>query len=170
MKDTPRTIAASRRGCVLPVVARLVLVLTSISTCNAQHLPPPSRTAYKCTVNGKTSYSDAPCEGAERLQLEPTRGLNKSTGQELIGQDVRRERFNEQLHSAVKPLTGKTPEEMAIVERRLPLSTEARQRCQWLDQALPQWEALERARIGQERKAIQKQLLELRQQQRTLRC
>ncbi|MDL5030536.1 hypothetical protein QRD43_01345 [Pelomonas sp. APW6] len=163
-------IATSGRKTVLPAAARLALVLAAVGTCNAQHLPPPSRTAYKCAVNGKVSYSDAPCEGAERLQLEPTRGLSKSTGQELIGQDVRRERFNEQLYGAVKPVTGKTPQEMAVLERRLPLSTEAQQRCQWLDQTLPQWEARERSSIGQERKAIQKQLLELRQQQRSLRC
>ena len=42
------------------------------------------------------------------------------------------------------------------------LSMEARQRCQWLDQTLPQWEARERTSIGQERKAIQKQLPGLR--------
>ncbi|HLO93961.1 MAG TPA: DUF4124 domain-containing protein [Burkholderiaceae bacterium] len=114
------------------------LLLASVP-CRAQQLPPPSRTAFKCTVGGKVSYSDSPCEGAQRLQLEPTRGMNKSSGRELIGTDVRNEHQREQIAEMVRPITGLNPQQMAQFERRLPLSPEARRECAWLDQALPQW-------------------------------
>lgn len=45
-------------------------------------LPAPSRTVYKCSVGGKVAYSDEPCVGAQRVNVEPTRGMNKSTGHE----------------------------------------------------------------------------------------
>ena len=35
----------------------------------------PSRSVYKCNGNGIPIYSDAPCLGAERLEIEPTRGV-----------------------------------------------------------------------------------------------
>ena len=37
---------------------------------------------YKCTVNGKTAYSDAPCLGAKEVDVTPTQGMNKWTGTE----------------------------------------------------------------------------------------
>ena len=43
-------------------------------------LPPTSRTVYKCQEGAKTVYSDEPCLGAQRINVEPTRGLDKSSG------------------------------------------------------------------------------------------
>ena len=65
----------------------------------AQRLSPPSRTVFKCEVDGKVTYSDEACLGAKCLDVEPTRGLNKSSGQERVGADVRKERRNEQIRA-----------------------------------------------------------------------
>src|SRR5665213_1158417 len=73
---------------------------------NAQSLPPTSRTVYKCTDGGRVTYSDAPCLGAKKLEIEPTRGLNQVSGKERVGPDVRQELQHEQLVNAVKPVTG----------------------------------------------------------------
>jgi|LakMenEpi03Aug12_release.lakeMendotaPanAssembly.Ray.scaffolds.fasta_scaffold936250_1 hypothetical protein len=43
-------------------------------------LDKPTRTDYKCNVDGKVAYSDTPCLGAERIDAEPTRGLDKASG------------------------------------------------------------------------------------------
>jgi len=53
-------------------------------TCFAQtvKLPEPTRTVFKCEEAGKVTYSDAPCLGAQKVDVQPTRGLNKSSGTE----------------------------------------------------------------------------------------
>ena len=71
--------------------------------------PYPSRMVYKCEVAGKVVYSGEPCQGARKLDIAPSRGLNKSTGRELTGSDVTREKHREMTGEALKPLTGKTP-------------------------------------------------------------
>lgn len=60
----------------------------------------PSRTVYKCEAAGKVTYSDEPCAGAVRVEVEPTRGLNKSSGSERTGADVARERRREGIAEA----------------------------------------------------------------------
>lgn len=76
------------------VIAALTIAASSVA---AQSLPPTSRTVYRCEDGNKVLYSDSPCLSAKKVDVEPTRGLNKSTGREQIGQDVRREKHNEQM-------------------------------------------------------------------------
>ena len=83
----------------------------AVSHAFAQKLPPPSRTVFKCEVGSKVVYSDSPCLGAQRIEVEPTRGLNKSTGTEEVGKDVRQELQNEQIAEALKPVFGETAQE-----------------------------------------------------------
>ena len=83
----------------------LVLLVASTHAI-ATNLPPPSRTVYKCEVGGKVHYSDSPCVGAQKVNVTPKRGMNKSTGRELTGSDLRREVFREQLSDAVRLITG----------------------------------------------------------------
>lgn len=80
-------------------------------------------------MNGKVVYTDDPCIGAKRVDVEPTRGLNKSSGKELTGQDVSRERQREQLAEAVKPLTGLTPQQFEIKRSRVYLAPEVKAEC-----------------------------------------
>jgi len=136
----------------------------------AEGLPPPSRTAYKCVNAGKVSYSDEPCVDAKRVDLEPTRGLNKSTGTERVGKDVQRERWRESLGEAVKPLTGMTPEQFNLAVRRQPLAPEARSECYRLDGAIPDAEAADRLASDVERSQAKLHLLALRKRFKELRC
>ncbi|MCE4555649.1 DUF4124 domain-containing protein [Pelomonas cellulosilytica] len=137
----------------------------------AQGLPHPSRTVYRCESEGKVIYSDEPCLGAKKVDVEPTRGLNKSTGQELQGRDVRNERFRETVADAAQPLTGMDAKQFDQAGRRQRLSAADQRQCRLLDQRLPAAEAAERAaKAGAELVAAQRQVFELRKAYRTLRC
>ncbi|MFO1253220.1 MAG: DUF4124 domain-containing protein [Inhella sp.] len=139
----------------------LVLVATLLwsATALAQGLPPPSRTAYRCELDGKIVYSDSPCLGAEKLELQPTRGLNKSSGRVQVGADVQREHSREAFAEAVRPLTGLDARQLDQAGRRTRLSPELQQRCQRLDRELPLAERQERqATTSLARQEAQRQL------------
>jgi hypothetical protein len=133
-------------------------------------LPAPSRTAFKCVVGKSTIYSDAPCVGAARVDLQPTRGLDKSSGREIVGADVRRERNREQIAEAIRPLTGKSNQEFETYGRRMSLPASAKSECASLDASIPHEEAEERKAGDAERTAKQQKLFALRSRYRQLAC
>ena len=147
-------------------------VLACVGSVAAQQtsLPNPSRTAYKCVVGKSTVYSDAPCLGAERLELQPSRGISKSSGKELVGADVRREQQREQFAEAVRPLTGKSSQELETVARRSKLSEGVKTECTSLDTLIARAEAKERVTAGEEKAAVQRKLFPLRIRYRELGC
>ena len=148
-----------------------LVLLAASAQALATNLPPPSRTVYKCEVGGKVHYSDSPCVGAQKVDVTPTRGMNKSTGRELTGADVRREVFREQLSDAVRPITGMNAQQLDHAGRRMKLSSEAQVACRQLDQALPLAEQAERAAQGSSGlKAQQVELFKLRKRYRELGC
>ncbi len=71
----------------------------------ADGLRPPANTVYKCVVGEKVHYSDTPCLGAEKIDVTPTRGIDKSSGGKQIGNDVDRELRREQIAESLRPLT-----------------------------------------------------------------
>ena len=78
-----------------PFALGLAIAVACIAvSVNAQapKLPNPSRTVFKCQVAGKVVYSDDPCLGAQRIDVQPTRGLDKSSGRQKSGADVDREK------------------------------------------------------------------------------
>lgn len=139
------------------------------SFASAQKLPEPSREVFRCEVNGKTTYSDTPCLGAKKVNVEPTRGLT-STGKEAPGADVRRERFDEGIAEAIRPLTGKDAKQLQVDSKRLNLTASARAECRQLDTAIPAEEQKERLSDARSRPGIQQQLLVLRRRFIQLRC
>ena len=146
-------------------------LVTASAHALATNLPPPSRTVYKCEVGGKVHYSDSPCVGAQKVDVTPTRGMNKSTGRELTGADVRRELHHEQFSEAVRPLTGMNAQQVDQAGRRMKLSSEAQVACRQLDQALPLAEQAERAAQGSSAlKEQQLELFKLRKRYRELGC
>lgn len=165
--------SAPRSWLMLPVLASCLL-----ASSHAQPLPPASRTVFKCDLNGKVSYSDAPCPGAQRIEVQPTRGLNKSTGTERVGSDVQQERFHEAFAEGLKPITGMTPEQLKKAGQRAQLAPQAQHECSQLDRALPAAEKEEAALLRQARseardtglKQAQTRLLLQRQRARELRC
>jgi len=136
----------------------------SAASC-AQTLSPPSRSVYKCSANGKITYSDAPCLGAQRLDIEPTRGVG---GRE--GRDVQRERQREMIAEAIRPLTGMNAKQLDLHGRRMKLTPEAQRECHALDAQTPATEREEAQAAGERREILKVNLLNLRQRQRELRC
>jgi len=140
------------------------------STVAAQNLPPPSRTVYKCEEGKKVYYSDSPCLGAKKINVEPTRGLNSATGRELIGQDVRREKTNELMADALKPIFNETPEQRATRHKRFKLEPAAKFECDRLDVQIPRLENQERSATKETLMDIQQSLLASRTRFRDLKC
>ena len=153
----------------IPLITLWLITLTCHAFAGG--LPPPSRTVYKCEDGKKVYYSDSPCLGATKVDVTPTRGLNKSTGRELLGADVRREQTHEQFAEAFKPVTGMNAQQLDKFGRRLQLTAEAQRRCQELDRLLPQAEQAERSALDPtQTKFAQANLFTLRKQYRDLRC
>lgn len=137
----------------------------------AQGLPPPSRTVYKCEDGKQVHYSDSPCLGARKIDVEPTRGLDKSSGQKRQGQDVQKEHQQEAFADALRPLTGMDAPQLDKAGRRQRLSPQAQQQCRIWDQQLPAAEAAERtARTGAELATAQQTLFKLRTAYRKTGC
>lgn len=112
-----------------------------------------------------TTYSDAPCLGAERLEIEPTRGVGKTTGR-----DVQREQHQEMIAEAIRPLTGMDAKQLEVQGRRMKLSAKAQSECRGSDAQISEAEREEGRAAGERRDLIKVTLLALRQHQRSLRC
>lgn len=152
---------------------KLFLLLPTLLIATAaigQTLPATTRTVYKCEIEGKVHYSDSPCLGAMKVDVEPTRGLNRSTGKELQGRDVRREHFREGIAEMVKPVTGLNAKQLDQAGRRQKLSPDAQRQCRALDRQLPAAQTEVAAKTDPERAAAQKHLFDLRVAYRSLRC
>jgi len=152
--------------------AVLTTVLLSMNMASAQsNLPAPSRSIYKCKINGTVSYSDEPCLGAQRLDATPTSGVSHLSGSPRIGKDVANELHREQFATAIRPLSGMSASQLATATRRYNLDLAARRECNQLEPAIVDLEHEEKketdaAAIG----AIQQNLYALRKRYKTLQC
>jgi hypothetical protein len=148
----------------------LAILSIAASSVAAQTLPPPSRTVYKCEDGKKVHYSDTPCLGAKRVDVEPTRGLNKSSGRVQTGRDVQDEKLNELMTEAFRPLINETPAQRATRHKRFKLEPAAKAECWRLDTEIPR---LERQEIGATPESLaktQRELLSARKRFQSLRC
>lgn len=152
------------------VLAVVVALATQVTHAQAIKVPDASRTVFKCTVNGKVTYSDDPCPGAQRIDIEPARGVSKSTGKERIGSDVRREHQREMIAEAVKPLTGMDAKQLEVKGRRMKLPPGVASESAALDRKIAKAEALERTVTGDAYAVAQRDLLLLRDRYRSARC
>lgn len=125
---------------------------------------------YRCEINGKIGYSHEPCVGAKAIDTTPTQGMDKMTGQSKKGADVRKAEHNRQFAEAIKPLTGKTPEEMEVATRRQKLSPLEKHNCTLLDSALPQLHLNATRANTEEKDKAEGQLYKARKAFRDLRC
>lgn len=71
--------------------------------------------------------------GAEKLEVEPTRGVNRTTGKERTGKDVQRELQRETMAEPIRPLTGLDAEQLENAGRRMKLSADVQRECRALD-------------------------------------
>jgi hypothetical protein len=136
----------------------------------AQTLPPASRTVFKCQVAGKTAYSDSPCLGAQEINVEPTRGLNKSSGRVQIGADVQHEQNREMIADAIRPLTGLNAKQLDVQGRRNKLSSQDQKECRRLDGEMSAAQRAEKNATQSALKDVQMKLFQLRKRFRELRC
>ena len=136
----------------------------------AQTLHAPSRTLYKCQEQGRLTYSDSPCLGAEKLEVEPTRGVNKLSGKERIGRDVQRELDREMIAEIFQPLSGMNAKQLEVEVRRIKLTGGAQQECHRLDQDLVTTENEEKRASPNAIREVQARLFLMRQRFRELRC
>ena len=148
----------------------LLFLFLASTTVAAQSLPPPSRTVYKCEDGKRTYYTDSPCLGAKKVDVEPTRGLNKSSGKELTGQDVQREKNNELAANALRPILSETPEQRATRHRRFKLEPQAKAECARLDTRIPRLVDQEKSATREQLPAVQRELLSMRIRFHDLRC
>ena len=153
------------RAVVFPLSIFMVTTLGQ-----AQSLPPVSRTVFKCQVAGKTVYSDAPCLGAKQIDVEPTRGLNQTSGNKRIGADVMHEQGREAFAQAVRPITGMDAKQLAVQGRRNKLNPQDQQECHHLDGEVAATQQNEKAAVGSDLKTVQQNLFQKRKRFRELGC
>ncbi|MCZ4311941.1 hypothetical protein O4H66_00855 [Comamonadaceae bacterium G21597-S1] len=115
-------------------------------------------------------HSDDPCLGAKRIDVEPTRELDRASGRRSVGRDVLRETMREQYVKAVKPLTGLTTDRYAATARRMDLSSAAKAECVSLDAGIADAQGIERSASAGARTAVQHGLFKLRKRYRDLGC
>ena len=155
----------------MKLTACLIICSCLLTAATAQKLPTPSRTVYKCGEGEKIHYSDSPCIGATKIDVEPTRGLDSSSGKTRIGSDVRREQFHEAFADAIKPLTGMDAKQLDASGRRMKLASELQKKCRQLDSEIPIAESTERqATAGDDLKSAQVRLFNLRSTYRQTGC
>lgn len=156
---------------ILPSVARLLGILFMLASNAAlAQLPAPTRTVYKCNIEGKLSYSDEPCIGAQRIDVTPTRGVDRLSGSARIGKDVAREIRSEQFAKALEPIAGMNAAEFSTASRRTSLSAAAQQECRQLEPAILTWEKKELGASGPAVQSTQRELFLLRKRYKTIGC
>ena len=159
------------RGCTIVLLITVAVAAGTAAQAQSNGLRQPSRTVYKCESAGKVTYSDEPCSGAVRVDVEPTRGMNKSSGSERTGADVARERRREGIAEALRPATGMDAKQFDTLARRHKFTPQAQQECRSLDRALPRAEAAEqRAGSPPAMKAAREDLLTVRRRYLDLGC
>lgn len=153
-----------------PILAFVAIQLACAGLATAQSLSSPSRTVFKCDEGGRTVYSDVPCMGAKKVDVEPSRGVSKLSGKERIGNDVRREVFQEQIADAMRPISGMNAKQYEAFGRRTRLTPDAQRECRQLDSQLPALERSEQQASGPELPAAQRRLFGVRSRYRELGC
>ena len=157
-----------RLSLLLPLVASCTTMMMSLGY--AQKLPPVTRTVFKCEVAGKVVYSDAPCLGAKQIDVEPTRGLDQSSGRRKVGSDVMNEQMREAMAEGIRPATGMDAKQLAVQGRRYQLSADAQQECHRLDGEIPSALQQEKTASQTELKEVQMTLFQKRKRFKELGC
>jgi hypothetical protein len=134
-RAAPLKYNSMRHSLLLSLAASCTTMMMSAG--HAQKLPPVSRMVFKCEVLGNVVYSDAPCLGAKPIDVEPTRGLDQSSGRRRVGSDVLNEQMREAMAEGIRPVTGMDAKQLAVQGRRNQLSANAQQECRRLDGEIP---------------------------------
>jgi hypothetical protein len=105
--------------------------------CVGTSAAPPTQTAYRCTKDGKTVYTDQPCIDGRQVDTTPTRGMDKATGTVRKGADAMKDEQRERIAEALRPITGLNREGLDAAGRRQKLPADAQRECRQLDATMP---------------------------------
>jgi hypothetical protein len=152
------------------ILAVYVLLFSGLAVAQTKTVPPPAKTVYKCVVAGKVTYSDDPCLGAVRMDVEPTRGVDKISGKSQVSSELQQKKLVEALDTATIPLTGLTTEQRDVMRRRASLTPVERSECSLIDGQVAAWERRERAAVPADLPDIQRNLFGWRKQYREKNC
>lgn len=125
---------------------------------------------YRCETNGKVSYSDAPCVGAKVIDATPTQGMDKMGGSSRKGREVQQDEFHRQFDKALRPLHGRSHEEMNVARRRVHLPAGDQAQCSHLDRQLPALEADASRATGEAKPKADVELYKARKRFFDLKC
>jgi hypothetical protein len=125
---------------------------------------------YRCDIHGNTRCTHTPCPGAQAIDTSPTQGLSRSTGTVRRPPDMQRAIPQRPRAETIRPITGQSPQALAVDRRRMRLSATDKLHCEWLDLRLPSLEAqVAQARADQKGQA-ELALYQARLQLRDLGC
>lgn len=134
---------------------------------------------YRCTDQGRVSYSDAPCLGAIAIDATPTQGMDMSSGKSLKGKEVRAKEFSEALRGGIgegtRALHGMSRDEFiktTDMKGRERMSLREQTQCSLLERQIPEAElaVLSTATNSAERGSADVTLYKLRKQYFDLKC
>ncbi|HWT19436.1 MAG TPA: DUF4124 domain-containing protein [Variovorax sp.] len=146
---------------------RLLLTLPLLlATLPASAAPP----VYRCETAGKVSYSDSPCVGAKVIDATPNQGVDQMSGKSRKGNDVQRTELNHAFDDALRPLTGKSRDEMDVMRRRVKLPPRDQGECRQLDARLPELEAATLRETGATKARADVDLYQARKHYFDLKC
>lgn len=129
-----------------------------------------SPTVYRCKTGSQVNYSDTPCVGGKVVDVTPTRGVDKMTGQSIKGNDVQREEYRAMVDDATYPLHGMSHKQMNVIRRRQKLSSSSQAQCASLDRQLPVLQAQLAAAIGSAQGKVDVELYRARKLSFDLKC
>ena len=117
---------------------RLLPAFVLLLACAAANAAPP---VYRCETAGRVNYSDSPCVGGAVVDIAPTQGMDRMSGASRKGHDVQRTERNKGFDEVIRPLSGKTHDEMNTLRRRVKLPARDQAVCSQLDEQLADLEA-----------------------------
>jgi hypothetical protein len=148
----------------------LALVVAFPVLAPAQPVPPATRTAFKCKIDGRIVYSDEPCLGAQRIEVEPTRGVDAVSARPPPVSDARREPPREVAPNAGGTVSGSDGRQPEAQNRRTHLSAESQRECRDLDTSIVALEREEREASKAQIGSVQNQLFAARKRFVALGC
>jgi hypothetical protein len=125
---------------------------------------------YRCETAGKVSYSDSPCVGAQVIDATPNEGVDKMSGKSRKSSALQRTELNRAMDDALKPLTGKSRDEMDVLRHRVRLSSQEQMECARLDRQLPSLESDTQTRDTKTKAEADVRLYQTRKRYFDLKC
>lgn len=88
----------------------VVLMVSAMAwSCGAHAAQKAEKTVYRCEQGGRVTYTDEPCVDARAVDVTPTEGLNKWSGQERVAPQLQQQRAARQVREAMQGVPALKP-------------------------------------------------------------